>query len=232
VGRVVAPSDWCSFRKQLRKVAKVDLPESVPQYEGENTCVPVLTPRGHLARCPLAELETLLGPVLFLLPNRDGAIVPIRRKFVEQLFNTSLQGSLLPRAEAGLFSERVYYSHLTTLGVLKVGMPILFYESKTDKGRGVVFACARIVRVESREPGEVTKDLERRGVLNASTMRRMRYSGQVAITFFDNIMRLKNPVPLQTLRDMHCVDAANLVKARLLRADQLQAVLTAGQVNG
>jgi GNAT superfamily N-acetyltransferase len=232
VGRVVTHDNWSFVRTRIQKIARVVLPESMPEYEGDSTSLTIGTPRGDVIRSPLAELETLLGPVLFLLPSRSGAIVPIRRRFAEELFDSSPQRSLLPRQEAALFTERVYYSDPKTVSILKAGMPILFYESMRDKGRGTVFACGRIVRVELRTSEEVTNDLERRGVLSAKIMRAMRYSGQVAITFFDNITKLKNPVEWQVLRQMHCIDRANLVTARTLRADQLYNLLTAGQADG
>jgi len=232
VGRVVTSHNWSFVRTRVQEIARVTLPERMPEYEGESTNLTVGTPRGGVICPSLAELETLLSPVLFLLPSRNGVIVPIRPRFAEELFGSSPQTSLLPRQEAALFSERVYYSDPKTLPVLKAGIPILFYESKRDRGRGMVFACGRIVRVELRASEEVTKDLERRGVLNSKIMRMMRYSGQLAITFFDNIMQLKEPIEFQVLREMRCVDGANLVTARALRADQLHDLLMAGQANG
>lgn len=231
VGRIVTSENWSTVRARVGQIAKVILPEKMPGYGGDRTEVAVETPRGDVIRPTLAELETLLGPVLFVLPGRDGVIVPIRKEFAEDLFGSSLQASLLPRQEAALFSERVYYSDRKNLSVLKPGLPIFFYESKRGGGRGTVFACGRIVRAEPRSAEEVTNDLERRGVLSEKLRRRMRYSHQVAIAFFDNIMRLRKPIGLQPLRQMGCIDGANLVTARSLHAEQLHGLVTEGQAS-
>lgn len=231
VGRFVTEKNWSRVRSKVKRISSVVLPERIPAYDGEDTAIKVRTPRKDTITLSLGEIEALLGPTLLILPRREGVLVPIRRHFVEELFATPPQTSLFPRQEAALLSQRVYYSHPRTASVLKTGMPMFFYESKRDRGRGVAFAGAKIRRVELRSVTQVTRELERRGVLSKKILRAMSGTGQVAVTHFQSIIAIKKPVEYKTLRDLGCVDGSNLVTARKLDEDQMRNLLEAGQAN-
>lgn len=231
VGGFVTKDNWLRVRERVKKIASVVLPAMMPDYGGEGMSLDLRGPRGHLVSLSLPEIEILLGPSLFLFPGRKGVIVPIRRHFAEELFAVSAQKSLFPRQEAALFSERVYYSHPRTASVLKAGMPMFFYESKRGGGRGVVFACAKIHRVELRPCEGVTRDLERRGVLGKNILRAMSSANQIVVTYFQSVIILRRPVDYGVLRHLHCIDGANLVTARTLDTNQMCNLSAAGQTN-
>lgn len=232
VGRAVSHEDWNETRLDVHKVSGVGLPEAFPECKGVETMFAVTNPRGEQTQVSLREIETLLSPVLFLLPGRTGVIVPIRKAFAEELFRFSPQPSLLARREAGLLSERIYYSNKRNINLLRPGCPILFYESLKKNGRGEIFACGRVIRSEHRSPAELPINLERRGVLSVDNLQRMNYLKCVTVTYFDNIMKFRNPVGIEVLRSKGWVKCASLVTAGAIDAVKLSQILSLGQPNG
>lgn len=232
VGRPVGPENWHDIRLQVQKVSGVVLPENLPVNNGAETKFTVADPQGERTQVSLRELETLLSPILVLLPGRGGVIVPIRKVFAEELFHFSPQPSLLARREAALLSERIYYSDRRNITLLRPGSPILFYESLKKNGRGVIFACGRVIRSEHRSLTGLPKDLERRGVLSTENLLKMNYLKRVTVTYFDNIMKLRSPIGIEVLRSKGWISAASLITASVVDAEKLGRILSMGQPNG
>jgi len=53
-------------------------------------------------------------------------------------------------------------------------------------------------------------------------------SDRVLATTFDNLVALRNPVALKTLREIGCVTGANFVSATPISASHLKAIVDAG----
>jgi hypothetical protein len=164
-----------------------------------------------------------------MLPERPGAIVPIRPHYAEQLLDTSTQTHLFPKYEAGLLFQRAYFSSARTLSVLSPGTILFFYESQKDGGRGAVVACGRAVANSIRPPREVSKSVRRRGVLEDATLERIGKAGSTGVTMFDMVMRFSSPVPLTRLRGIGCADRSNFVTSRSIRYDHMRTILADGQ---
>ena len=175
----------------------------------------------------LASLEKYLSPTLLLCPNRPGVIAPIQRVFADDLFGTSRQLSLLPSKEAVMSSERVYFSSARNRVVLQEGRILIFYESGKDNGRSAAIAAARVLATEVVEKRSVSSTLLRKGVLEESQISELSSTDQIAVTRFDNVLVFSDPVPLAMLRELECVDGANLVTARTLSANRVTALLEA-----
>lgn len=73
---------------------------------------------GPLSAVPLFVAEGLLSPTLIVGAERGGTVVPIRWRYAEQLLRASPQLLLAPSREAGLFSDRVYFSSARNARVL------------------------------------------------------------------------------------------------------------------
>jgi hypothetical protein len=67
------------------------------------------------------------------------------------------------------------------------------------------------------------------GVLDVDELSQMTAGEQVAATTVDNVLRLRTPVGLRRLRELGCIDGANLVTSRAISADQLQQIISEGQ---
>jgi len=151
-------------------------------------------------------MESLLGPTLFLLPERNCALVPIRPEYSSELLESGLQLVMFPRMEAALFSERVYYSNRRTASVLQPGTLILFYESAGTSKPGAVVACARVIRSALALRPDIPAETQRHGVLRPTEIDRLGNRREPRnLTYFDNLMRFRNPVRVERLRQIRCV---------------------------
>lgn len=231
VGRSLNPEDWLSIRSQLRTIAGLSLPQSMPEFIGPSQLLEVSTPTGETISIRLRDLETLLSPVLLLLPKRTGAVVPIRPRFAEDLFGSSAQLKLLESSEACLLRERVYFSDPRTSPLLKESIPILFYESGKGSGRSSIIALARVLRTDLVSKESVLSELLRRGVLSQRALEKMGRSPFLAATSFDNLMHFRKLISLARLRELGFHDPANLITAREIPSDVLTSVIREGQPN-
>jgi GNAT superfamily N-acetyltransferase len=230
VGTVLTASNWSSVRGRLKSGMNVGLPESAPVYQGPRQTVTIESPAGQTLALPLDEVETLLSPTIFLLPNRPGAIVPIRTVHAADLVGGSKQLRLLAGPEAVLLRERVYFSNPRTAGVLTNGTALIFYESARKGGSASAIAVARVVRVELMSKDGANHELLRRGVLDRKILRNICLADSVIATTIDNIMLFESPVRLERLRSIGAIDGANLVTARALRPDQMTQIVEEGML--
>ena len=228
IGRSIASADWYDTRRTLLRRLEIGLPSTPPSFAGERQLLRIESPSGDLVDVPLRELETLLSPVLFLLPDRGGVIAPIRRSFAEDLFGPSSQFSLLAGPEAALLHERAYFSSARTAGLMQQGQLMVFYESGKGGGRASAIAIARILHSRIATKSNITSRVLRRGVLRDNLLERMGSGPDVALTVFDNIMLFEHPVGLARLREIGCADRANLVTARPVTANQLAIITQEG----
>jgi hypothetical protein len=126
IGRPVDRISWDTFTDQIRKVSGLGFPEVMPDYVCNDQVVCVRNSMGATLTIPLNMLETLFSPVLFLLCGRPGAVVPIRRRYVDDLLGGCPQLSFLRPPEARLLHARVYFSSPRNADTLSEGTPILF----------------------------------------------------------------------------------------------------------
>lgn len=228
IGAIVDELSWGDIRRSLTFLASAELPMAIPAYAGPDQRISIKTSSGHTKDIPLQELETLLSPALILLPGRPGTIAPIRRVFADDLLGTAEQFSLLAPPEAVLLKERVYYSTPRAASILAPGTPILFYESSDGGGRKCIVAIGRATESHVLTSDKVNSDTKRRGVLDTEALRHIGRSETKLVTAFDNIMAFKNPVPLDKLREIGCVDGANFVTATCIEPHHLIRIVNEG----
>ena len=227
-GRCIKPEDWDMMRNSLKRAAGLVLPDRMPHFRVYGEFIQISTPAGTDVQVSLQDLETLLSPVLLVLPGRGGAIVPIRARFAAHLFGKSPQLELLGSPEARFLRERVYFSDPRTRPLLGKGQPIIFYESGKDNGRSSVVAVARVLRTDFISKESVVSDLLRRGVLNGKALQRMGRSPFLAATMFDNLMHFRKPIPFDHLRRLGFHDPTNLVTTRPISDDVLRSIIREG----
>jgi hypothetical protein len=230
VGTVVTPGNWRECGELLGKMFGVSLPASPPAYSGLDTIIMIEGRNRVREGIKLQDFEARFGPVILMLADRPVTVVPIQRTYADQLLRSASQQSLFPAPEASVWQEKLYLSSPRTLSVLKPGTVILFYESiGNDSGRGAIIAAAQVVRTAVREtiaivPGEI-----RRGVLSSEEIGTLSVSGRTALTFFNQLMRLDNPVGLSRLRALGCADGANFVTARRIEEAAALAIIQEGE---
>jgi GNAT superfamily N-acetyltransferase/predicted nucleic acid-binding protein len=228
IGRPIVASNWSRVRKTVLECSGLALPDPLPRFEGDETSISFVTAAGTPGEISLPQLEKLLSPTIIIGGGRMGCIAPIRRVYSEQLLQASAQMSLEPNREAALFPERVYFSSYRNLRVLPSNTALLFYESGGGGGRASAVAIARVLSTEVHSKKELSAERLRHGVLDSDELLELTASGSVAVTTFDSVIALDQPVRLDRLRRLGCVDGANLVSARQLSHDQLVAIVQEG----
>lgn len=228
VGQFVTSSNWEQLRRQIEKAAGIRLPTSIPSFETSKSGVEIVSPSGQHLLVSLSDLESLLSPILLLLPGRYGAVIPIRRSYAVDLIGGSNQLSLLPSRETVMLRERVYFGDPKNARILKEGTAILFYESAPDGGRASIVAGARVVRSEIMSKGAVVPDLYRHAVLSPKDVERIVRDPSVLATTFDNLLVLPKPVPIERLRQLGCMDPANFVTSCQITSENLRAIVEEG----
>jgi len=228
VGACVTKTNWISTRNSLKRTAGLTLPEEIPEFRTCTDLIEISTPTGNPALISLEDLETLLSPVLLLLPGRTCAVVPIRARFASDLFGNSPQIPLLHSPEARFLREKVYFSDPKTCPLLQRGTLMLFYESGKEHGRSSLFAAARVIRTDLVPKEGVFKEILRRGVLTEEKLRRMGRSEFSAATIFDNILHFRNPISFKRMQELGFKDPANLITTRSVSDEVFELMVHEG----
>ncbi|MFL6386919.1 MAG: GNAT family N-acetyltransferase [Terriglobales bacterium] len=228
VGRPITSENFAKLHSTINQLAGLSLPKSLPAFSNHCQLVSLKDANDVGKDIELAQLERILSPVIFVLPNRTGVLIPIQRVYAEQLFGTSAQMTFIPGKEAILFSERIYLSSPRNLHTLVEGSILLFYESGRNGGAGSVIAVARCLGSSVLEKGQLPQDILRRGVVENSELDEITVNENIAVTRFDNVMLLPRTVPLLRLRDLGCVDGSNLITARRITDEQTATILGEG----
>lgn len=229
LGDVVVTENWPSLRAWLKHTAGVHFAETLPRYALEDSDISFHPEHGPEQKLKLSKLETLLSPGLVLVPNRPAALVPIQRQFADELLDSSEQLGLLPVQGASLLREKVYFSNSRNARVLRRGLPLIFYESSTNGGRSAAIAIGRILETVVASKTEIPTVILNHGVLGADSVEKLTSSSKVAITTFDNLFRLKNPISVRRLRELRCGGGANFISATSITPDQLQTIVKEGK---
>lgn len=220
LGGIISDSNWESIRELISTKAGLLFPETLPAYSHLEQELPYSSPQGDVATISLAEFESLFSPTLLMLKGRGAVIVPIRGRYSEHLLGTSPQLSLLPKQEASLLSERLYFSSTRNQRLLTPGTPIVFYESAKDKGRGAVIAMARAVQSTIALKREIPDTLLREGVLDREEIGKIEDTEErVLVTRFDTVIEVPE-VSYRWLTDNGYNSGANFVCPQRITDEQ------------
>jgi GNAT superfamily N-acetyltransferase/predicted nucleic acid-binding protein len=220
LGGAVSVANWAKVSITLKALLGLELPSEMPTFTGADTTISFVRPDGTNLNLRLRDAEKLFG-TLFLLPGRPGILVPIRREYADHLFSGAPQLSLLPRKQAALYSERVYFRSPARARTFELGSPVVFYESLPGGGRGGAFASGvvatnRVVWAETLSERVLLK-----GVLDRETIIRMSRKGLISMMTFEGAISFRKTVRLSRLRAINAIDGANLVAPRRLQPAEL-----------
>ncbi|MEO8735492.1 MAG: GNAT family N-acetyltransferase [Edaphobacter sp.] len=229
IGAPVSGKTWPSVRHHLRTSTAMGFAEEFASLVDERQRIPFQDEDGTEFVIDLFDLETILSPTLFLLQDRNAVLIPIRATYADGLFGTAEQGSLLPRRQAAVLHERVYFSASRNDKLLQRGTPVVFYESGKANGRSAAIVVARVISTVIVPKGQIAASLLDGGVVDDEDLEDFNSGKVVAATTIDNVLKLRKPVSLKQLRELECVDGSNLVTSRVIGAAQLAAIIEKGE---
>lgn len=229
VGRSVSGSSWPEIRRLLEVEADMRFAEDFASIADDELRIQFRNVVGEEFLIDLFDLETILSPTLFALPNRTAVLVPIRATYADDLLGTNQQTSFLPRPQASILHERTYFSQARNERLLTRGTPIVFYESGKANGRSAAVAVARITSTVVVPKSQVAATLLNSGVVAEDELKSLSSGDRIAATTVDNVLRLRKPVSLKDLRNFGCVDGSNLITSKSITSVQLEKILTKGQ---
>lgn len=232
VGRPCSVSTWPALVQQVRRRTGLVLPNALPVTSAGKE-IDIQTAKGTTARINPADLEDLLSPTLLVWPGRDGVIVPITRAYADELLGTAVQHNLpfIVNRDAAFLSLRGYVNSPRAASKMRVGAPIIFYESKgKGNGRGAAVAVARIVNSIVVPKSQLNPKSDKRLVINDAD--EFSTTGDVLLTTFDNLMVFPAPVAFDTLKRFDAVGPTNLVSAVSLSSEKIDSILTCGWPSG
>lgn len=229
-GKVVTSHSWAEFRADLIALAEIKLPEKIPSYCGARQIIEYRDSDGTLKAVSISELETLLSPLILLLPDRHGVIVPIRRAFADDLLGTSDQLSLLGSHSASIHSSRVYYCKPNK--TIQPDSVVIFYESSGGNGRSAAVAIAKVTQVRELTPAQIAVETNKIGVLHHSELERIGKSPRKLTVLCSSITKFNELVPYSKLCQLGCNNGARFVTATRIGYRELLGVVSAGGSNG
>ena len=226
---VVTEGKWRGFRRDFLDLTGLMLPDAIPSYEEmKNTCI-VLGRDGHLPSSTLSlfDCETFISPGYLLGPGRGAEIVPIRETYSDELLPpTRRQGLLFSQNEAAFRLERAYFLKAGMHKRLCRGKIVVFYVSRP---RHQAVALGRVTFSATLTTTRALLNMTRQGVLTeAEIQQRTNDRDEIAVFTFDNVLPFAHSVDFRKLKDMGCVDGANLVTAQAISGDSLGCIVGEG----
>jgi ribosomal protein S18 acetylase RimI-like enzyme/predicted nucleic acid-binding protein len=226
VGKPLVAPSWSASAKELQRRTGFTLPANFPTNADAIVAGYNQDSAGLLR---LDELENLLSPTIIVWPGRAGVIVPITKRYADELLGTNRQQrlSFIESMDASFLTKRAYINSPKSAKLMRPDMPIIFYESKRDRqGVGAVVAVARIVDAVISKKHEISREDRRRLVVD--NIADFSKGEDVLLTTFDNLIQLPKPVPVKRLRELEAVGRANLVSPVELPSEKIAQILAEG----
>ena len=223
IGRPISKKTWSKTRLTVERLTGLRLQAGHPEHE---VTVQITSNGEGATRLPILELETLFSPTVLVSSCRPAVIVPITANYADLLLGTGNQFTFLDVPEAQFLRRRTYFNTVRASTAMLPGGVMCFYESIKGKGRGAIVAIARIVDATSILSESVPEVLQRSAVVDDPSS--LTKAGRVLATTFDNLMPLQNPVGLNKLREIGCVDGSNFVSATPISTDHLEKIVQLG----
>ena len=223
---MITKDNWLSFKRDFAEKTDIDLPDRMPGYEELMNTGFVLNSREHPLRKTISffDFETAISPGMVICPGRGAVMVPIKEQYANELLPlTQRQGSLLPVKETILRLERAYFSRAPKGKLPSRGTIVVFYISETRKE---AVAAARVTFAGPLTTTQAVLNLHRQGVLAEEEIHQMsNRKGEVSVFTFDNLVLFPRSVNFHRLKQMGCVDEANLVTMQGLSHESLHRII-------
>jgi GNAT superfamily N-acetyltransferase len=231
IGRPLTSKTWSTAAQQVRRRTGLVLPDDFTAVSGEGD-IGIHLPKGVSIKIDATSLESQIGPTIIIWPGRNGVIVPITRRYADELLGTSDQSNLgfIENKNAAFLSKRGFINSPRATKLMRPGSPIIFYESKRDgKGRGAAVAIARIISSVVVAKAQVDAKSDKRLVIDNADQ--FSVTNDVLLTTFDNLMPFQTVVGLVKLKEFNAT-GTNLQSAVSLTSEQITSILTCGWSGG
>ena len=229
IGAPVSDASWEDTRRDIQSVSGMTFPIALPSFVGADMRVNFEAKDSTEFAIDLFDLETTLSPTILLLDGRPAILVPIKAIYADDLLGTAEQISLFPKRRASVIHERTYFCSSRNVKLFPKGTVVVFYESGKSNGRMAATALARVRHAEIIAKHKLSQATIESGVLDEHELIEITEGEQVTALTFDNVLKLKRPVPLSRLRQLGCVDKSNAVTSRMITAAQLQQIVEEGR---
>jgi GNAT superfamily N-acetyltransferase len=228
IGQPLTQANWDTVRHQARRRTGLTLPVKWPEMEPNSKSVMISPGSSESFTLSPERFEDLFGPTLLLWAQREAVIVPIQRAYADELLGTNTQARLpfIENRDASFFSRRAYVNTPRARATMRPGLPILFYESGKNGGRGAVIAIGRIVDSVLVHKARASGAAMRRVVVD--DLSGFSAMDDVLMTIFDNVMILPNPVRFAALKAYGAVGSSNLISATAVSNENLIRIVDAG----
>ncbi len=221
ISQIITSDNWSKYKHTLQDAFNICLPNTPPDFTTYSQQIPIQNNK----KVSMDKLESFISSI-FLLPNRDGVIVPIKKGFAQMLFRHSKQISLLPsNYDTPLSWKKSYFSSPRSKKILTTGSPLLFYESN----KVGVIAIARIIGSYLVDKQDF-KDVSHQGVLTDNEFDDISRGKVCLETVFDSPIVFPKPVSFQSLVSMGADDGAHFVSASRIKYDIIQKIIKKGGV--
>lgn len=219
---VVTDGNWRSFRNSFREATGLELPSKLPRYEELANTGVVLNAENTVSpsTVPLFEFETVISPGALICPGRNAVMVPVQERYVRQLLPLADdQPSFLAQREVVLRLERTYFLAAGRHRLFQRGTLVVFYASRE---RREAVAIARVTFSGTLTKIQAVLNLRRQGVLTEEEIdQKSNERDEIAAFTFDNLIIFRNAIPYRELKQLGCIEGANLVTAQKLPYDKL-----------
>ena len=205
---------WPRVVKEFMDQVGLDISRSMPSYQDpDNSGIEISIDSGRRSwKMSSFEFETFISPGLLITPRREAVIVPIQKRYADELLpEASNQRLLLSRHDAAFRIERAYYLSAGKHALLQRGRLVVFYVSR---GLSQAVALARVTYSETLTKTQAMLRLTRQGVLSEDEIsHRANDRNEITVFTFDNLVRFPQSIDFNKLKEMECISGANLVTA-------------------
>ena len=223
---MITKNSWFSFKRDFSEKTNIELSDRMPGYKELMNTGCILNNKESLLRktISLFDFETAISPGMVICPDRGAVMVPIKEQYANELLPlTQRQGSLLPGKEAILRLERAYFSKTPKGKLPSRGTIVVFYISGTRKE---AVAAARVTFAGPLTTTQAVLNLHRQGVLAEEEIHQMsNRKGEVSVFTFDNLILFPKNIDFHRLKQMECIDEANLVTMQRLSHESLHRAI-------
>ncbi len=167
---------------------------------------PVSSPRTEDSCLDAVDVESMFFP-LIVERHVDGAVIPIRERFVSNLIPLTSVQQLLPPARVQLRTDNVYYRSPTAYRGLRRGAPLFFYETERASGPSRLIGEAKLLEPWVDEPRELFAKFGNLGVyslehLLATAPTKGQNAGKVLALKFDWYHEMERKLGLEAIREI------------------------------
>ncbi|MCH9852836.1 MAG: GNAT family N-acetyltransferase [Alphaproteobacteria bacterium] len=206
IGKILFNDNWASITKQIAENSKLKFASTLPKYTDSRQLI-ILHDDNKQVNFPYEHYYHYFSPIMLVLPQQKGLIIPIRKQFAEKLLIAP--HTLFDGINPVIYSKKIYYIDASRKKIFnQPRQPLLFYESNKDGGKKAIIGIASFRECFPHIDGYYND----RGVLNDKFSAINKIERLQIVIEFDNFIAFRNPISFKQLNEMGIAKpAANFV---------------------